>query len=108
MPLAEANRRGAVLNWRLAVNGIHQADRSSSLRGASSGTLGLLEPLCVLASSDVRVHLPLAGHARMRHRPQVRRADALGELPEGAGAVAGHARRPVALAVFQLDRVDLE
>ena len=32
MPLAEASIRGAVLNWRLAVNGIHQASRSSVLR----------------------------------------------------------------------------
>src|SRR5271156_3283549 len=40
MPLADASRRGADLNCRLAVNGIHQAERSRSLRGASSGTAG--------------------------------------------------------------------
>src|SRR5690242_7361532 len=56
----------------------------------------------------LRVNLALAPEPRVSHRAEVGGADALGEFPQGPGAVVGDARLPVALAVLQLDRIDFE
>src|SRR5664279_4875299 len=61
MPLALASRRGALLNWRLAVNGIQNASRSSgpvAVEGAEVGAAAGFGSLCMESSRWV------AGRAR--------------------------------------------
>src|SRR3954471_6462035 len=59
MPLAETSRRGARLNWRLAVNGIHHASR-------------LLVPRSRAVSATLPLRFPATEGKEFAGRPQAR------------------------------------
>src|SRR4051812_38535733 len=62
----------------------------------------------ILPGLDVGVDVPLDLASRVGDGPEIGRADALGELPQGPGRIAGLVRGPVAGAVLQFDRIDLQ